>query len=73
MISSRRGAMYRQLKQLVVFAAGIPPNQADVDVAGDPVAGGVLPGTPGTVQPHLCHVAEFVQLVVVQTGSSGAI
>lgn len=64
---------YRQLNQLVVFAAGIPPDQVGVHLAGDLVAGGVLLGTPGAVQQHLADVAEFVQLLVVQSGSSGAI
>lgn len=65
--------MYRQLNQLVIFVAGIPPDQVGVHVAGDLVAGGVLLGTPGAVQQHLCDVAEFVQLVAVQSGSRGAI
>lgn len=65
--------MYRQLNQLVILAAGIPPDQVCVHVTGDLVACRVLLGTPGAVQQHLCVVAEFVQLVVVQSGSSGAI
>lgn len=71
--SSPSVRLYRQLNQLVIFAAGIPPDQAGVHVAGDLVAGGVVLGTPGAVQQHLCDVAEFVQLVVVESGSSGAI
>lgn len=69
-MSSLSVRTHRQLNQLVVFAAGIPPDQVSVHVAGDPVAGGILLGAPGAVQQHLCGVAEFVQLVVVQSGSS---
>lgn len=72
-MSTLCAVMYRQLNQLVIFAAGVPPNQVDVHVAGDPVAGGVLLRTPGAVQQHLHRVAVFVQLVVVEPGSSGAI
>lgn len=72
-VPSLSARTYRQLDQLVVLAAGIPPDQAGVHVAGDLVAGGVLLGTPGAVQQHLCDVAEFVQLVVVESGPRGAI
>ena len=64
------GSTYRQLNELVILAAGVSPDEVDVHIAGDLVASAALFRPPGLVHQHLSGVAEFVQLVVVQPGSS---
>lgn len=64
------GSTYRQLNQLVILAAGVSPDEVDVHIAGDLVASAALFWPPGLVHKHLGGVAEFVQLVVVEPGSS---
>lgn len=64
---------YRHLDQLVVFAAGVSPDEVDAHITGDPVAGTALSWPLGPVHQHLGRVAEFVQLVVVQPGAGSNI
>lgn len=64
---------YRHLDQLVVFAAGVSPDEVDTHIAGDPVASSALSWPLSPVHQHLGRVAEFVQLVVVQPGASSNI